>query len=179
MSTQMTSAFRFRWRSWLGLAVALFLLYGALNFFGALFVPLSLHLNGPGAAGGVLVLSPTADAALLGRSLAELGQREPALGAYLVAFMDTMCAQMMSFAIVHLGVAWFALRRGERWALWTLLIGDLVILPYYAAVIQTFARFGVPPGDVSYLGGVVIVLVATALGWLGLRRGRASALASV
>jgi hypothetical protein len=61
MSTQMTNAFLFRWRSWFGLGVVLFLLYGALNFLAAVFVPLSLHTNGPGAVGGALVLSPTAD----------------------------------------------------------------------------------------------------------------------
>jgi hypothetical protein len=35
-------AMAFRWRSWLGLAVALFLVYGALNLLIAIALPLAL-----------------------------------------------------------------------------------------------------------------------------------------
>ena len=66
-----------------------------------------------------MVLSQTADAALLGRSLAELDKADPRLGAFLVSFMDTMCAYMMAFALLQLAVVWFGLRRGQVWALWT------------------------------------------------------------
>jgi hypothetical protein len=107
MSAQVPNTFVFRWRSLFGVAVALFLLYGAFNVLSAVFVPVSLHLGGAGAApGGTLVLSETADAELLGRSLADLDKADPALGAFLVSFMDTMCAYMMAFALLQLGVAW-------------------------------------------------------------------------
>jgi hypothetical protein len=114
MPTQTSNVFAFHWRSWLGLAVALLLMYGAFNVFSAVAVPVSLHLNGAGAVGGTLVLSQTADSALLGRSLAEVDKADPRLGAFLVSFMDTMCAYMMAFALLQLGVVWFALRRGTR-----------------------------------------------------------------
>ena len=171
MKINMTSTFSFRWRSWLGLSVALFLLYGAFNVFAALSVPLSLHGRGAGAVGDTLVLTTTADTALLGRSLTELQQADPRLGAFLVTFMDTMCAQMMAFALLQLGVVWFALRRGQRWALWTAAVADLAIFPYYGAIIQAYARFGVPPGDLSFLiGFAVVIVVATAVGWFSLRQ---------
>jgi hypothetical protein len=172
MSTQVPNTFVFRWRSLFGLAVALFLLYGAVNVLSAVVVPVSLHQGGADAApGGTLVLSETADAELLGRSLAELDEADPALGAFLVSFMDTMCAYMMAFALLQLGVTWFALRRGRRWALWTLAIADLALFPYYAAIIETYDDFGVPPGEISAIVLFLVVTVAaTALGWLGLRR---------
>jgi hypothetical protein len=90
--------------------------------------------------------------------------------------MDTMCAYMMAFALLELGVVWFALRRGQVWALWTAAIANLAIFPYLAAIIRTYARLGVPPGDLSLLVAfAVVILAATALGWFGLRQGSRSA----
>jgi hypothetical protein len=175
MSTQTSNAFSFRWRSWFGLAVALFLLYGALNVLGAVFVPLSLHLNGAGGAGRPLVVAPEADAVMLGRSLSELDRTDPRLGAFLVSFMDSMCAYMMAFGLVYLGVTWFALRQGQAWALWVLLIGGLAIIPYIVVIGQTYARFGVSTIGIllpQLVFLAVIILAATALGWFGLRRPR-------
>jgi hypothetical protein len=172
MSTQAPSTFVFRWRSLFGAAVALFLVYGAVNVLSAVVVPVSLHRGGAGAApGGTLVLSETADAELLGRSLANIDRADPALSAFLVSFMDTMCAYMMAFALLQIGVAWFALRRGRKWALWTLAIADLSLFPYYAAIIETYADFGVTPGNIlAIVVFAVVTVAATALGWLGLRR---------
>jgi hypothetical protein len=54
----------FQWRSWLGLAVALFLVYGALNVLIAIAVPLALQVGGSGAGGVVSpVMSMDGDAA--------------------------------------------------------------------------------------------------------------------
>ena len=181
MSTQMRRTFNFRWRSMLGMAVALFLLWGTVNFLAAISVPMSLHRNGAGAtSSGALVLTREADAALVGRPLTELAQADPKLDAFLVAFMDTMCAQMMAYAIVHLAVVWFALRRGQAWALWTAAASALVTFVYFVPVVRLYARFAVPLE--GYVQGVMIlhviivvaILLATALGWLGLRTGQRS-----
>ena len=130
---------QFRWRSLLGVSVGLFLLFGILlNIVPALLVPLLLHLNGPAGAGW-LVVNNQADATLIGRSLADVGKHEPRLGAFFVSFMDTMCAYMMSFGIVYVTIAWFALRRGQWWAFWTLVVSSLAVLPYYASVAVTYA----------------------------------------
>src|SRR5574341_2406250 len=165
MNTQ--PAFTFRWRSWLGIAVALFLVWGALNACLAVFVPVSLHRNGAGAVGGTLVLGANEDAALLGRPLAVIAQDDPTLNAFLVTFMDTLCAQMMAYAIVHLALVWFALRRGQAWALWTVGAAAVVSLLYFAPIMTTYASFAVPVGD-SMRGiaiSIGIVLAVTALGW--------------
>lgn len=163
--------FQFRWRSPLGVTVGLFLLWGALNAFLAVFVPVSLHRGGAGAV-GALVLSPEADAALLGRSLADIARDDAGLNAYLVSFMDTMCAQMMAYAIVHLGITWFALRRGQAWALGIAAAGALASFIYFIPVVVTYEHLGVPVGGLPTVLAIpaVIVLGATALGWFGLRR---------
>src|SRR5438067_7112269 len=80
----------FRWGSILGIAVLLFLIYGALNIIFSIVVPFSLHTQGIGAFPG-LVFGGQADSALLGRSLAEIQRADPRLNAYIVTFMDTMC----------------------------------------------------------------------------------------
>jgi hypothetical protein len=169
MNAQRT--FPFRWRSLHALSVALFLFYGVLNFILPIYVPTTLHAGGPWAGGG-LVLTTGADQALLG-AFAETTQRDARVSAFLVAFMDTMCAQMMMFAILQIAIVWFGLRRGQAWALWAAALADLAIMPYYLAITQTYARFGVA-GTAQFMNGMwilaVFVLAATALGWFGLRR---------
>jgi hypothetical protein len=165
----------FRWRSWLGACVAVFLLYGAFNAFAAIYVPLSLHFGGPAATGG-LVMTDALDGALLGRTLDTIGRTDPRLATYLVTFMDTMCAQMMAFAIVELAVVWYALRRARRWALWAALLGGVAIAPYYVAILLTYARAGVelaPSSVAAILSFTAIPIGATVLGRLGLRQAHA------
>lgn len=172
MLAQISTGLSFHWRSWLGLAVVLNLLYGAANVFLSIYPPITLHLEGAGGAGFLVV--PIADSALLGRTLADLEKNDPRLGAYLLALMDAMCAFMMAYALVHIGVTWFALRRGQRWALWLLLVGALAIPPYYFAISQTYAGYGAlfAPLDWAFffVPYAVVPLGLTIVGWLGLRK---------
>ncbi|MCA1553697.1 MAG: hypothetical protein LC737_04900 [Chloroflexi bacterium] len=174
MNSQPT--FNFRWRSLLGVSVALFLLYGALNVFLPIYVPYTLHTNGAWSGGG-LVLTNEADLALLG-SFAETAQRDVRVGAFLVSFMDTMCAFMMAFALLQMAIVWFALRAGQRWALFAVALSDVAIIPYFIAITQTYARFGVAGAD-DFMRGMwilaALILAATALGWFGLRRAQRAA----
>lgn len=170
MSATREAKYAFRWRSVLGVATGLFLLNGALSLFAALLVPISLHLNGPAAVPG-LVLSESADAALLGRSVQEIGTKDPRLGVYLVSFMDTMCAQMMIFAIAYLAIAWFAFRRAEGWAFWALAVSGLAWVPYYFVIASTYGNNGVSIGlgDYSVVVFALPALIGAVLGWWGLR----------
>ncbi len=165
----------FRWQSRLGVATALFLAIGALNLAAAIVVPITLHQSGPAAAGG-LVLTNEADGAFLGRSLSDVAATDPQMGAYLVTFMDTMCAFMMAFAILQIGLAWFAVRRAQPWALWAGALASLAIVPYYLAVGATFAQRGAPV--LAGLGGILffpaVAVAATAVGLSGIRRMRRS-----
>lgn len=162
----------FHWKSRLGVAVALFLIIGGVNFSLAVTVPITLHLFGPASAGG-LVLSDVADSAFLGRPLSGIASSDPAMAPFLVVFMDTMCAFMMAFAVLQIGVAWYALRRAQMWALWSSLLSNLAVVPYYVAIDWTFAQRGVSV-LVSLLVGfgvrAIVPIVATVVGRSGIQR---------
>src|SRR2546427_10612375 len=79
------------------------------------------------------------------------------MAADLVIFMYTMCAFMMAFAILQLGVAWFAVRRAQAWGVWAGLLANEAVVPYYLAVSASFAQRGAP-----ILGGLEFILVITA-----------------
>jgi len=133
------------WRSWFGVGVALFLIAALVNVLAAIFVPLTLHLQGAAAVGNSLVWSSDGDAALLGRSLKDVAASDPKLGTYLVSFMDTMCSMMMGWGLVSLAVAWVALRRAQVWSYWTLVVANLATLVYYVVIIPaTYAGAGAP-----------------------------------
>ena len=108
----------FRWRSWLGASVVLFLLYGAVDMQSALYVPTTLIQGGAGAT--AVVLDPDSDAYLVGgkQVIDTLRRTNLKLDTLLVSSMVSMCAQMMAFAIVAILVTWFAIRSGQAWALW-------------------------------------------------------------
>jgi len=166
----------FRWRSWLGLAVALFLIYGVLFLLIAIATPLVLQFGGAGASGFPPVMSMDGDAALLGRPLEGLRQSDPKLDALLVSSMQSMCAMHISTATLVLGATWFGLRRGERWALWALALSALVTVPYYLLISANYAAQGAPAmsGMTSIIGLWVLALVAFVVGLVGLRGTRVS-----
>jgi hypothetical protein len=161
----------FRWRSSLGLAVALFLVYGALNLLIAIATPLMLQFGGSGAFGFVSpVMSMDGDAALLGRPVEGLRQSDPKLDALLVSGMQSMCAVHISMATLVLGATWFGLRRGERWSLGALALSALVSVPYYLLISANYAAQGAPAmsGMWSIIGLWVLALVAFLAGLVGL-----------
>ncbi len=158
----------FRWRSWLGLAVVLFLIYGALNLVAAIAVPLTLQFGGAGAGGVAPVFSPDGDAALLGRPLEGLRQRDPKLDALLVSGMQSMCAMMIAMATLVLAVTWYALRRGQRWALWALGLSVLLSVPHYLLISANYAAQGAP-----VMSGLAPIVVFWAVALVGFAAGLA------
>ena len=169
MTTPRDTTIPFRWRSGLGLSVGLFLAWGLINAALAIYVPYTLHTAGVTSI--PLVLTTEADEALLGRTYATIAADDQALAAYLVAFMDTMCGQMMGFAVAYTSVVWFGLRTGHIWALWVSAVAGLVAFVYFLPILDLYAQYSVPAGN--FLGfiavPVVAVAVAAALGWYGLR----------
>ncbi len=167
----------FRWKSRLGVAVLLFLILGGVNFSFAVAVPITLHLFGAASLGGQLVLGDGADhCAFLGRCLSDIERSDPAMAAFLVAFMDTMCAFMMSFAVLQIGVAWYALRQARMWALWSSLVSNLAAVPYYLAIGWMWAERGIPVvGSLLVTIGptVILAIVGMVVGRSGIQRVRA------
>ncbi|HEY3116661.1 MAG TPA: hypothetical protein VGK54_07970 [Chloroflexota bacterium] len=174
----------FKWRSWLGVGVGFFLLYGVLNFVAAGVVPSMLLIGseagsygagamvGPKNNGGGVVFDGQGDTALLGQSLYDLHRVNPNLDALLVSSMVSMCAMMMGLAVLYMAVAWFAVRRAQRWALWTLLVGGLISLPYYFVIAADYAAHGAPweRGLISLFPLYLPVVLGFAAAWWGLRR---------
>lgn len=79
--------------------------------------------------------------------------------------LDLTCMMWLAFGIFHVGVAWFALRDGQWWALWVVALACLAQLAGWVA-------YGVQTKDFLaplFLLDAIIILPATVLGWLGLQ----------
>ena len=163
----------FRWRSWTGVACALFILYGAANLAAAIIVPTLLISGGAGGIGsGGVVFSGDADSYLLGSPLGNLRSSNPKLDTLLVSSMVGMCGQMIAVGALFLAVTWFAFRRGQRWALWALLVGALIGWPHLIAIMAMYSGQGAPitSGATSLIPFLVVPLLAFAAGLVGQRR---------
>lgn len=169
----------FQWRSWTGVACALFILYGVANLAAAILVPTALITGGANATGGV-VFSGDADSYLLGSPLGGLRSSNPKLDTLLVSSMVGMCGQMIAVAALFLAVTWFAFRRGQRWALWALLIGALIGWPHLIAIMTMYSgqRAPITSGAAVLVPFLVVPLLAFGAGLVGQRRSAARALAS-
>lgn len=161
----------FRWRSWLGASVILFLLYAAANVVAALVVPATLVRGGAGATG--LVLDPDSDAYLAGgkQVLDALRQTNPKLDTLLVSSMVGMCSQMMAFGILALLITWFVIRRGQAWGVWAVAAAAIAEVPYYVVIAAMYAAQGAPVegGIIGLAPFYLWPLLALALGLVGLR----------
>ncbi len=79
----------------------------------------------------------------------------------------------LAFGIFEIVVTWFGLRQGQRWALWTLAGANAAMIVGWGLVIVRYLQRGayvdldLPP--VVFLWPSMVVPVATALGWVGLR----------
>lgn len=132
-----------RWKSLSGLGLALLLFYGVMNVMSALVVPIALEARAVSGLGdGAVLIANGPEEYMLGTTYAQLHRDNPKLDKLLVDSMLGMCAQMMAMAVAFLAIAWFAARRGERWAPWVLLVSGVVWVPYYFVIASDFAAFG-------------------------------------
>jgi hypothetical protein len=132
-----------RWKSLSGIGLALLLFYGVMNVISALVVPMALEARAVSGLGdGAVLIANGPEEYMLGTTYAQLHRDNPKLDKLLVDSMLGMCAQMMAMAVAFLAIAWFAARRGERWAPWVLLVSGVVWVPYYYVIASDFAAFG-------------------------------------
>lgn len=118
---------RIRWKSISGVGLAFLLVYGALNVVSAIVVPIALEARaGQGLGDGAVIIGRGPEEYMIGTTYAQLHREKPKLDKLLVDSMLAMCAQMMAMAVAFLGIAWFAGRRGARWAPWVLLVSGVV-----------------------------------------------------
>lgn len=147
-----------RWKSMSGVGLALLLFYGVMNVVAAIGVPASLEARAVKGVGDASVLIGTGqEEYMLGTTYAQLHRDNPKLDKLLVDTMLGMCSQMMAMAVVFLGVAWFAARRGARWAPWVLLVSGVIWVPYYFVIASDFKAFGTPD---TFMAAVMISFFA-------------------
>jgi hypothetical protein len=131
------------WKSVSGFGLALLLVYGALNVVSAVVVPIALEARAVSGLGdGAVLLANGPEEFMIGTTYAQLRRDKPKLDKLLVDTMLGMCAQMLAMAVAFISIAWFAARRGQRWAPWVLLVAGVVWVPYYYVIARDFAAFG-------------------------------------
>jgi len=132
-----------RWKSISGVGLALLLIYGVMNVGAALVVPVALEARAVrGLGDGGVIIGNGPEEYMLGTTYAQLHRDNPKLDKLLVDSMLAMCSQMMAMAVAFLAIAWFAARRGARWAPWVLLVSGVIWVPYYFVIASDLGAFG-------------------------------------
>ena len=170
--------FYFRWLSPLGAGVAPFLVLGALTVIAgllALFLYFPLDRTARFAAQGHpdLVLLERGDSDYSGAALARVYARNSDVAVIIDLQMLIKSGRWLAFGIVEVVLAWFGLRQGQRWALWTLAGAKAAQLLGWGAVtlcyLQRGARVDLNLPPVVCLWPLVIAPLATSLGCVALR----------
>jgi len=102
---------------------------------------------------------------LVGTSAGALQAQNPALYNYISHLQVNLAAFVMGYGLLLAALAWFGIRRGERWALWTAfgsyILGLIVALPIH--YVYGLAALG-------HVGPFYLVTVAVLVGsWLAYR----------
>ena len=160
----------FRWISPLGISLILFLLFGLMNVLVGVLVP--VFVKPDRLTSNILFTSTRPDTALFGASPEVLIAQDRPLGLLRLLLLDWMGGLMVGFGVLQLALAWFGLRAGQSWALWTLTVADLSMVPFWGLILAQYSRVGAMPvlGElppvVTYL---LVIPIAALLGWIGLR----------
>ncbi len=173
MNTQ--STFEFRWLSPLGISVSLFLMQGVLTVFVAVLVLVInqriMERRVDYADGGIL-LSGRMDSLFFGRDLRELIRSDPLLVQVDMYTMYVRAGLWLAFGIFQMALIWFGMRNGEEWAFWTVVLANVAALIGWLLVVIPFVQKGVLLGldmpPIVFLLPIVVVPVASVLGWIGL-----------
>ena len=148
-------------------AVRLFLFMAAILFVGGVGIPVAFRLG----RGQFLLFTPRYDRVHFGRAPADIIAREPAVLEVQFLYIDLVATLLLICGVLLASVTWFGLRRGHRWAWWSIFFGFVAggaslartVLPYHLE-----AALGI--GDVPpLLWLAVIAPVALVLGWRGTR----------
>lgn len=131
------------WKSLAGVGIVLLLMYALINIGAAIAVPWTLETKGAqGTGGGGVVIARGPEEHMLGTTYERLHTENRKVEQLLVDSMVGMCSFMMAMGVAFLGIAWFAARRGARWAPWVLLLSGVIWVPYYFVIASDFAAFG-------------------------------------
>jgi hypothetical protein len=163
-------------RNLLGISVLLFMVSGALQaLIGVLGTSLRVVYGTANARlSGSFLMGRAVDEQIFGKPPTDAVRENPRVGDLVAWATHLLCAFLIAFGLLACAVAWFALRRGEGWALLSLSVTHAVslgiywfvlMLPllrdYHVGYFQTWHPLALVP--------TLLVPPATLLGWLALR----------
>ena len=115
------------------------------------------HLLGPGGKG----ILPAAYEGYSGGSWSELAGTSPLIAGYMAVLYRMYGIYCTIFGVMATAIAFTAFRRGERWAWWTLLIGNTVALA--SAIRMDWISNAIGPFELTEYFGLGMVFLALAL----------------
>ena len=161
----------FHWLSPLGIGVGLFLAWGAFNVVIGVLAPVLLRAASD-AVPSLLVISPRADAVVFGADPERILKEQTAVPLVQRLLWQWFAGVLIAFGAATIAITWFALRRGEAWALVVLAIAAVATLASAGLVLETYVRRGAPLGlgDIPPLFTTAAILTPPAfvLSWIGL-----------
>jgi hypothetical protein len=120
------------------------------------------------------VLNPRADLVLFGDTPRQLAASDQTVAVLYHLTFDLIGGLLFAFGVLQTSVAWFALRQGQAWALWVLVVADLIFIAGWGLVISRYAAAGAP-----LIGGtvlppnlfvpLVLLIPAAVLAYIGLQ----------
>lgn len=126
----------------LTLSVALFLMIAAVHLATGLGTPVALHMRrrrGPEPA----FMSVRSDDIYMKTDVERLLESGKGPFARLrVVLLDVVAALLVATSILEAAVIWFGLRSGEVWALATLTVAGVSVIPYWALVLTLYRSRG-------------------------------------
>ena len=121
----------------------------------------------------IIFLSPPVDTQFFGASPEEVIASNPQLAKFRIIWMTAFAGCLALTGLLFISLAWFGLRQGYPWALYSLSFSTLLalflwaftLLPYIQAEVQ-FGFFNLPP----FIGiPAVLIIPAAILGWIGIK----------
>ncbi len=149
--------------------MVLFILYGVVYVLIGALTPIVQNTD---AGRAVTISSEEKDGALFGGPLPDLLKASPGLAKMRSMLLNIIGGLLVAAGLMVLALAWFGLRQGQTWALATLSLAGIVVLPFWVLVFRPFAEAGIsislnfPP---FMLVPALLVGPAIILGWLGMR----------
>ncbi len=124
---------------------------------GAMAALLPQYLLGPKSA----PILPAGYEGFTGRSWQELADASPKTAGYMTLLFRTYGAYNLAFGVLGAAIAATAFRRGDRWAWWSLLIGNTVTLA--SAMRYDWIVRAIGPFEMSEYAGLAAVYGALAV----------------
>lgn len=167
----MLASKEFTWISPLGLSVACFLLSGLLYVLIGVLTPI-VHKALAGKS--YIIMSPRTDSQFFGESTQTLLSRDKNLDDFR-GVMYMLLAGLLVFAgLMESGVAWFALRHGEKWAIIALTVAGLAQIPLWLLSYNYYWQRGIHLGlgDMQPFVWIPTLLLIPGViaGWVGVLR---------